>query len=234
MNNINVKDIDLAYGSLMELDNRIEFWNIVFDSQEFFSFVKHTKDKNVLLDIGCQYGAFGLPFAKSDANKKAYCFDGSINAWLAVNQTIEFNNLTNVKAHRVLVGDVDGLVGIVYDQHQSLVNTNSNMSDLMLRVDTFCQLFDVAPDCMKIDTEGCDYKVLMGALDTIKTYKPTLFMEIHPNFLKFHDNTIYDVLRVFDEIEYKALDLFGEEITDYKKYLEEETTDSNRTVWIPK
>lgn len=234
MNSIKVQDMNLNYGSLMEIDSRLDFWNIVYESQEFISFMKHSNDKKVLLDIGCQYGAFGLPFAKSDVSKKAYCFDGSINAWLTVNQTVECNNLTNVKVHRALIGDTDGMVGVVYDAHQSLVNMNSNMNELMLKVDTICELFNIAPDCIKIDTEGCDYKVLIGAIDTIKTHKPTMFMEVHPNFLKFHNNTIYDVLKIFDEIEYKALDLFGEEIVDYKKYLEEEETDSNRTVWVPK
>lgn len=236
MNSLQLHDVEIKYGSLMEIDDRLVFLsNFNNDGySEFNSFLQHTVGKKTFLDIGSSYGAFGLALAKRDSSSKVYCFDGSINAWLALNQTIELNELTNIKCHRALVGDVDGLVGVAYDQHQSLVNTNSNLSDLMIQVDTFCELFNVIPDCMKIDTEGCEFKVLKGAIDTITAHKPTLFMEVHPNFLKFHGNTIYDVLDFFDQINYVALDLDGNEITDYKKALEEEQTDSHRTVWIPK
>lgn len=236
MNSINIHDIDIKYGSLMEIDNRLDFLSS-FNGDghaEFNSFLSHSKDKKTFLDIGCSYGAFGLAFAKTNNDSKTYCFDGSINAWLSLNQTIELNKLTNIKCHRVLVGDEDGMVGVVYDKHQSLINVNSSLSDLMMRVDTFCELFDIAPDCIKIDTEGCEYKILKGAIDTIQAHKPTLFMEVHPNFLKFHGNTIYDILALFNDINYIALDLEGNEIVDYKKILEEEKTDSNRTVWVPK
>jgi FkbM family methyltransferase len=236
MNSIDLHDINIKYGSLMELDDRLSLLSNFNDDGyiEFNSFLQHAKDKKTLLDIGCSYGAFGLAFAKLNNANASYCFDGSVSAWLALNQTIELNKLTNIKCHKMLVGDVDGMVGVVYDKHQSLINKNSNVSEVMLQVDTFCELFDVAPDCMKIDTEGCEYKVLIGARDTIKKYKPTLFMEVHPNFLKFHGHTIYNVLEFFYEINYVALDLNGNEIVDYKKALEEETLDSHRTVWVPR
>jgi FkbM family methyltransferase len=236
MNSLQLHDIQINYGSLMDIDDRLGFLSS-FNGEgykEFSSFLRHSSGKKTFLDIGCSYGAFGLAFAKRDSGARAYCFDGSMNAWLALNQTIELNELTNIKCHRALMGDVDGLVGVAYDQHQSLVNANSNLSDLMMQVDTFCELFNVTPDCMKIDTEGCEFKILQGAVDTIKQHTPTLFMEVHPNFLKFHGNTIYNVLDLFNDINYIALDLDGNEIADYKTVLEEEKTDSHRSVWVPK
>lgn len=225
---------DIVYGSLMEIESRLGFINDFNDSQEFKSFVTHSENKHTLMDIGCSYGAFGLYFAKKATWKESYCFDGSFNAWLALNQTIQLNNLTNIKCHRMLIGEQDGLVGVAYDQHQSLINKNSSMMELMMQVDSLCQLWNIEPDCMKIDTEGYEFKVLSGARDVLETYRPTLFMEVHPNFLRYHNNTIYDVAKIYDQLEYQALDLFGNEIVDYKKELEEETTDSHRTVWVPR
>ena len=233
---LNFDSSNIKYGSLMNMEGRLELLTQFYDetNQEFKSFLNHSKDKNTLLDVGCSYGAFGLAFAKMDSNKKSYCFDGAINAWLALNQTIELNEMSNLKCYKLLVGDIDNLVNVVYDRHQSLFSYNSNTSELMMRVDTICELFNIKPDCIKIDTEGCDYKVLAGAMNTLKEYKPTIFMEAHPNFLKWHKHSISDIVNVFNEVEYTALDLFGNEVTDYKKYLEMEETDSNRTVWIPK
>ena len=39
-------------------------------------------------------------------------------------------------------------------------------------------------DTIKIDVEGYEYKVLSGAKDTLKKYKPLMFLEIHASFIK--------------------------------------------------
>lgn len=233
MNSMKISDIDIKYGSLVEVNNRLAMMSSFDNTDEFNSFLTHAKGKNTLLDIGCSYGVFGLAFSKLNSNNMSYCFDGSISTWLTLNQTIEINELKNIKCHRTLIGDVDGMVGVAHEAHQSLVNLNSSTLELMMRVDTFCDLFGVVPNCIKIDTEGCEYKVLLGALNTIITHKPTLFMEVHPRFLQLHRHTIYDVVGLFNKINYVALDLKGNKIDNYIKELEEEETDSHRTVWVP-
>lgn len=231
---IDLCGVDVIYGSLMTTDNRLGFLEGFNDNEEFASFIRHSKDKHTLLDIGSSYGAFGLHFAKSQPWKEAYCFDGSFTAWLALNQTILLNDLRNINSYKMLLGDRDGVVGVAYDAHQSLINQQSTNVEIMMQVDSVCEIFNIEPDCMKIDTEGFEYKILRGAIKTIEAHRPTLFMEVHPKFLTYHDNDIYDVLGLFNELEYIAVDLQGNEIADYKTALEEETTDSHRTVWVPK
>jgi len=134
----------------------------------------------------------------------------------------------------MLIGDENKLMGVTYDTHQSLINQQSSMQDIMLTIDTFCAINEVKPDCIKVDVEGFDYRVLLGAKESMKMYRPTLFMEVHPKFLGYYGNNIYDIINIADELDYNIVDCNGDTIVDYKLHLENETSDSNRTVWIPK
>jgi len=253
-NKVLINGIEIKYGSLMELDNRLNFFNsfgnesvvdlngkLITNNEEYYehlSFLQHTQDKKIFFDVGSAYGAFGLTFCKNE-NTQVYSFDGAVNAYLALHQTIVLNNINNLKHLKMMIGDSDGFVHVGYDNHQAVVTSNNNpwhslpTIELMMKLDSISEIFDVVPDCIKVDVEGAEYSVLMGASYIIQNYKPTLFMEIHPNLLKqFHDHSIYDIYNFFEKYEYKAIDLFGNEIKDYKKYLEAETGDSNRTVWI--
>jgi FkbM family methyltransferase len=55
-----------------------------------------------------------------------------------------------------------------------------------------------APDIMKIDVEGAEYSVLMGARETLRTKKPIIFVEVHSIAAMF------DVIRFFDSVSYAA------------------------------
>jgi FkbM family methyltransferase len=230
-------------GSLMLMDDRMNFFNCfskntndLTQHNEFLSFIKYTKDKKIFFDVGSSYGVFGLTFSKNE-NCQVYSFDGSLPAYLALNQTIMLNNIDNIKHFKMMIGDQDQYVQVAYDKHQSLLGNFGNTSTIetMLRLDSFSELFDVVPDCIKIDVEGAEYKVLQGSSYIIKNHRPILFMEVHPKFLKnFHNHSIYDVINFFEKYEYEAVDVLGNKIKDYKKHLEQETTDSNRTVWLPK
>tara|TARA_Y100001951_G_scaffold61730_1_gene49249 strand:+ start:227 stop:964 length:738 start_codon:yes stop_codon:yes gene_type:complete len=238
-----INDVEIKYGSLMEIDDRLDFFKVFkFETEskdndqyyEHLSFLQHIQDKKIFFDVGSSYGVFGLTFSKNE-NTQVYSFDGSISAYLALYQTMMLNNINNLKHLKMMIGDMDGFVRVAYDEHQSLLvnNESINTIELIMKLDTISELFDVVPDCIKIDVEGAEYKVLMGSSFIIENYRPTLFMEVHPNFLKdFHGHSIYDIYNFFEKYEYKAIDLFGNEIKDYKKHLEAEKNDSNRTVWV--
>ena len=99
------------------------------------------------------YGMFGIAFTKKTGGT-AYCFDGSLSVLIALTQTIELNKLYNIRYNRMLIGDENKLMGVTYDTHQSLINQQSSMQDIMLTIDTFCAINEVKPDCIKVDVEG--------------------------------------------------------------------------------
>ena len=81
----------------------------------------------------------------------------------------------------------------------------------------FEEEFDI--DTIKIDVEGYEYKVLSGAKDTLKKYKPLMFLEIHKHLLKLYDADIMDVYTAIKECGYEVYDIHMKKIKDVKGYV---------------
>jgi len=81
----------------------------------------------------------------------------------------------------------------------------------------FKEEFDV--DTIKIDVEGYEYKVLMGAKETLKKYKPLMFLEIHQHLLKLYNADIMDVYAILKDCKYKIYDIHNKEVIDEEQYI---------------
>ena len=45
------------------------------------------------------------------------------------------------------------------------------------KLDTYCQTNKIVPDLIKIDVEGHEYHVILGAIETIEKYRPLIIFE---------------------------------------------------------
>ena len=58
---------------------------------------------------------------------------------------------------------------------------------------------------IKIDVDGYDYKVLLGALETLKRFKPTLFVELSEVCLNQQGDSVSDIYNFLNHLNYTAL-----------------------------
>jgi len=228
-----IKEHMLAHFNNDETDTNE--WFLRFNSQvkEMDNFIELTFDKNLLLDIGSQFGSFSFPFLGQSNDKQSFAFDGGMNPFLTTSQIKVINNLDNFNTFNFLIGNRDEVVKCFSEQLQSLA-IPGNDSRMMLRIDTLVSMFDIVPDVMKIDIEGCEYQALLGAEGTIRNYQPMIFIEIHPKFLNMYQSDITDIVKFVDLINYDVYDLNKNKVENYLEILQQEQTDSNRTVWLPK
>lgn len=227
------QDIKINVGDLTQREEKcfFEIFNDGNRKKEMDIFRKISADKNILLDIGCSYGATSIAFTYNKPNSISYALDGSDKSIKSLIQTVKLNPLLNIKPNKILVGNTDDGLPCIFDKHQSLIGGNQIYSSI--KIDTFCKNIKIIPDMIVIDVEGYEYNVLLGGMEIIKNYHPVIYIEIHPRFLKeFHNQDISDISSFLIENKYKAYDLELNIVTDYHKYLKEEETDSNKTFWM--
>jgi FkbM family methyltransferase len=65
---------------------------------------------------------------------------------------------------------------------------------------------------IKIDVEGFEPFVLQGAMQTIKKFKPNIFIEVSPKWWNKNGFSVKEVLQCFEELNYVFYPLVNEEI----------------------
>lgn len=74
-----------------------------------------------------------------------------------------------------------------------------------ITVDGYCARHDVAPGLIKIDVEGYQAKAIKGALETIRTHKPIVILELHdPEKLERFGTTNKDTVAPLLEAGYEG------------------------------
>lgn len=155
----------------------------------------------IFIDVGANEGAWTIPFAKR--YRKVYAFEPDARAYIGLQQNLTKEHLTNVAAYPTAVGSSD--TSLTMATYESTVHTkplfnadlvqsvNPHSGGFMGNVIVPCTTLDslcasIPPDtegiAVKIDVEGGEVEVLLGAAQLITTFKPKLFVEIHATVLK--------------------------------------------------
>lgn len=159
----------------------------------------------IIFDVGTFVGASSLIFSKlvgfdgkvfgfePNPFNRNRCFKNiSHNPNLSNNLSIYHYALgkENKDEQMVLSSEIDS----GYSSTSRLKGSHSKLHDSELpegfeeisvqvkTLDTFIKENKFKPDIIKVDIEGAEYDFLLGALETIRKYKPILYIEIHSEY----------------------------------------------------
>jgi FkbM family methyltransferase len=179
----------------------LEGYRMCIDWNRFRSFVYGTWEPEVtcaisstakpgmtVIDIGAHIGYYTLIFAKCvGATGRVVAFEPLTVNFCLLRKKIELNKLRNVQAfpqavfsrmQEMIITVPDDLPnsgdGSVYHARGT-----KRFSVPAIKLDTFCASSGLLPDILKMDVEGAEYDVLMGAEQTIARCHPRLFIELH-------------------------------------------------------
>jgi FkbM family methyltransferase len=150
---------------------------------------------DTVIDVGANVGTVALALARGvGPSGRVLAFEPQRLVFQALCATLTMNGLTHVEARRQAVGRVPGAIRIpaidpTVEQNLGSIridpvpngaapNGGAAAGDLVPLV-TIDELSLAACALLKIDAEGMDYDVLLGAKETIARARPVLYFEGH-------------------------------------------------------
>ena len=74
----------------------------------------------------------------------------------------------------------------------------------------------LVPDTIKIDVEGAEAAVLFGSKETLRSYKPIIFLSVHPAELAATAQGLDGLLELIHGCGYRCFELNGTEAVQFR------------------
>ena len=190
------------------------------ENAHFEKMKNELSDGSLFLDVGASTGAICIPYAVSKfADIQIVAFEPSSRARHYLESAIQKNNISNIKVLPFAISDEIGQreflefpeddtaeVGFLPETSR-LATANEDLSDANLHsfdvevmtldsLDAQLDFSQAKNIVIKIDVQGFEDKVLLGAYATIMRYKPFLSIDIHvhPGTQVMTDTACIDIL----------------------------------------
>ncbi|MCD8570244.1 MAG: FkbM family methyltransferase [Alphaproteobacteria bacterium] len=182
----------------------------------------------LVLDIGANMGSYVIPLAKVCPNARFVCFEAQRPVYYQLCGNIFLNGLQkNVQAVQVALGNPEkegetievpffdlatnkyiGSTSLIPDKTKFLPDLPAPMFNETLPLKKLDDLIQEHVSLIKLDVEGMEYDVLMGARDLIKKDKPYIILECHQPKNEFLEQTANDIKQLMADLNYNMYTLF--------------------------
>ncbi|MFI5218344.1 MAG: FkbM family methyltransferase [Bacteroidia bacterium] len=153
------------------------------------------KQGMVVLDVGANIGETSIMFSnlvKSEG--KVYCFEPDDLNFKKLSRNISINGIKNIEPFQIGLGNENKKAKLFNVRESNsgmkrvLNDASGNFDFTEINIRTLDALGEERKinhiDLIKIDVEGFEFNVLTGASETLKRYKPILFIELIDNNLR--------------------------------------------------
>lgn len=166
-------------------------WNapFVWELNVIQMFADQIQDDFTILDIGANNGSFSL-MSKLYPTTTWHLFEPDPTNVDHLKENLELNEITNATVYEEALSDYVGeCVLKICPNHRGLNTIGENVKrfssvesiEYPVKCNTIDNIFsDTKIDLIKIDTEGSEYDIIRGGINTIKKYKPKILLEFNP------------------------------------------------------
>jgi FkbM family methyltransferase len=187
---------------------RGEIWEPFLDPV----YERYLPKDGVFVDVGANYGSQCIRLAGKC--KKIYAFEPQKFIYDCLIETIRLNEITNIEAFNVGLGDRATRLETFQGPQSHLAYGTFQASSSWLREDSNgsieCKTLDSFNlgkiDLIKTDCQGYDYKVLVGATNTIKRDRPVIVFEVEPHPLD-GSSTVGDFRNFLSQFGYSITEI---------------------------
>jgi len=169
---------------------------------------------DTFLDIGAHIGLFSVVAAgKVGETGRVIAFEPTPSTREVMKQVLRVNGFEDFVEVRSEAVARERAVTMFYDSGDeipvvnSLVrgeNTRNEFEVLVVSLDDFVAEHDVRPNCIKIDVEGSELDLLVGAEKTLAEFRPKILLSVHPPFIPNAPKAIEEIWDLLERHGYRV------------------------------
>lgn len=190
------------------------FWKGSHDLESLDLWYKISKKKGVYIDVGAHTGLYALTAIKANIKNTVICFEPYFMNLSRLITNLRLNGVSkNASTILGAVSNFDGKSKFNINTEKSYMSKGGKIDKVgseinVFQLDTlYFNTLNEKIKGIKIDTEGEDFKVLLGAKKLIQKHKPDIIIETREdnkkdinNFLKENSYKLFDVLNLNKEL----------------------------------
>jgi FkbM family methyltransferase len=158
-------------------------WLGSYEYENQIIFEKYLKPGQIVFDIGAHAGFLTmLASVLIGESGRVFAFEPLPRNISYLKEHLKLNNLTNVQVIEAAVSKSSGTRFFTQNitGYQGGISQKGNLKVKVVSLDELILNKEIpVPDYIKIDVEGHEKSVLMGAKSTLENYHPTIFLSIH-------------------------------------------------------
>lgn len=176
--------------------------------------ISESRPGDIFIDIGANVGYYSLLMSKLvGAEGLVYSYEAFESTYQRLLENLKLNDATNVVASQVAVASSSGKLDIEIIAEDNIgaarvsrnstesrtTTVSSNTIDQMLQGEDLSTL-----RFLKMDIEGFEVEALIGAIETLRRFKPTCLIEIHRDQLATFGASPEELFGFMGELGYQA------------------------------
>lgn len=149
---------------------------------------KYVRDTDIVVEAGANIGSESVLLSRYAAHGHVYCFEPNPYSFERLEINIRINELKNVSAFETALGEKDDSIRFhIYPKSFYNSGMSSKYMDTQdtreitvkqSTLDTFVQDQDLERvDFIKMDIQGAEMDLILGAAETIRKFRPKIFTE---------------------------------------------------------
>jgi FkbM family methyltransferase len=217
-----INKTDIVY-----LPHELRHYTGQYEKDVWEKIMAHVRPGDTIADVGAYLGFYAFAFSKRvGSSGKVVAFEPDPNNLAALRDRVKLYKINSkLDLMGVAVGDVKGKLSFAAEGISvSRVIGKSLKKDKGIEVDCIRldDLFGLEKlDLIKIDVEGYEAQVLLGAVNVLKRskgYPRAIFIEVHPWAWDDYDSVDQTIVSLLRECGYTIQNTKGETVDTIKDY----------------
>jgi FkbM family methyltransferase len=185
-----------------------------YEEEELSMQYRLIEENDVVFDIGGNYGWYAIHIAKKFPKNEIFSFEPVPSTYANLKENITLNDVNNIRVINTGLSNKKGEFVFYCDPKLTVnaslnnVNDNANALEVTCRVDILDEYVKnngiEKIDFIKCDIEGAELFALLGAKESIKEFKPKIFVEMLRKWaakFNYHPN---DIILFLKELGYNC------------------------------